>query len=55
MFFLCQFVDYCNYHYILSSQAMELNGEDLLGRAVRLDFARERGAYTPYDRYYLVS
>lgn len=27
----------------------ELNGADLLGRNVRLDFARERGAYTPYS------
>ncbi|KAL0372866.1 UNVERIFIED_CONTAM: Nucleolin 2 [Sesamum calycinum] len=27
----------------------ELNGEDLLGRAVRLDLARERGSYTPYS------
>ncbi|KAB1206156.1 Nucleolin 2 [Morella rubra] len=30
-----------------AQKAMELNGEDLLGRAVKLDFARERGAYTP--------
>lgn len=27
----------------------ELNGQDLLGRPVKLDLARERGAYTPYD------
>lgn len=32
---------------------MELNGEDLLGRAVKLDFARERGAYTPQSGYSL--
>ena len=29
-----------------------MNGETLLGRAVRLDLARERGAYTPQSGYY---
>ncbi|KAI3453271.1 hypothetical protein Pfo_009934 [Paulownia fortunei] len=27
----------------------ELNGEELLGRPVRLDLAKERGSYTPYS------
>lgn len=31
-------------------QALELNGELLLNREVRLDMAREKGSYTPYDR-----
>lgn len=33
----------CVFYY----QALELNGQDLLNRAVRLDLARERGAFTP--------
>ncbi|XP_039026756.1 nucleolin 2-like isoform X2 [Hibiscus syriacus] len=32
-----------------AQKALELNGEYLLNRAVRLDLARERGAYTPYS------
>lgn len=32
-------------------QALELNGQDLLGRSVRLDLAKERGAYTPASGY----
>ncbi|KAF7827421.1 nucleolin 2 isoform X2 [Senna tora] len=30
-----------------AQNAMEMNGKELLNRSVRLDFARERGAYTP--------
>ncbi|MFX3993677.1 hypothetical protein ACJBXB_10585, partial [Streptococcus suis] len=30
-----------------AQKALELNGQDLLGRGVRLDLARERGEYTP--------
>ncbi|KAK1438052.1 hypothetical protein QVD17_03855 [Tagetes erecta] len=30
-------------------KALELNGEQLLGRAVKLDLAKERGTYTPYN------
>jgi len=37
---------------IFFSQAVSLNGQDLLGRAVKLDFARERGQYTPHDGYF---
>ena len=33
-----------------AKKALELNGQDLLNRAVRLDLARERGAYTPNTR-----
>ncbi|KAK9676465.1 hypothetical protein RND81_11G079100 [Saponaria officinalis] len=33
-----------------AKKAMELNGEEMLGRAVRLDLARERGAFTPQSR-----
>ncbi|MBA0549659.1 hypothetical protein Golob_020678, partial [Gossypium lobatum] len=32
-----------------AQKALELNGEYLMNRAVRLDLARERGAYTPYS------
>ncbi|KAK7812147.1 nucleolin 2, partial [Quercus suber] len=32
-----------------AQKAVSLNGQDLLGRAVKLDFARERGQYTPHD------
>lgn len=32
-------------------QALEMNGQELFGRAVRLDVARERGAYTPQSGY----
>lgn len=32
-------------------QALTLNGTDLMGRAIRLDLARERGAYTPASGY----
>lgn len=51
MWYFCMYVFITVITIIFSSQAMELNGEDLLGRAIRLDFARERGAYTPNDRY----
>lgn len=34
-----------------SLQALELNGRDLLGRNVKLDPAKERGAYTPASGY----
>ncbi|KAK8265085.1 hypothetical protein V6Z12_D12G155000 [Gossypium hirsutum] len=33
-----------------AQKALELNGEYLTNRAVRLDLARERGAYTPHSR-----
>ena len=32
-----------------AQKALKVNGKDLLGRAVRLDLARKRGAYTPYN------
>lgn len=32
-----------------AQKALELSGEDLLGRPVRLDLARERGSYTPFS------
>ncbi|MBA0834455.1 hypothetical protein Goarm_006808, partial [Gossypium armourianum] len=32
-----------------AQKALELNGEYLMNRAVRLDLARERGAYTPHS------
>lgn len=32
-------------------QALELNGQDLLGRQVKLDLAKERGSYTPASGY----
>ena len=35
-------------------QALELNGQLLLTRAVKLDVARERGAYTPNTRYVVI-
>ncbi|XP_042419145.1 nucleolin 1-like isoform X2 [Zingiber officinale] len=31
----------------VAKKALELNGQELYGRAVRLDLARERGSYTP--------
>ncbi|TYJ05131.1 hypothetical protein E1A91_A12G144700v1 [Gossypium mustelinum] len=33
-----------------AQKPLELNGEYLMNRAVRLDLARERGAYTPHSR-----
>ena len=33
----------------------ELNGQELLNRPVKLDLARERGAYTPVARYGAIS
>ena len=49
------FEDFCILFILncLSLQALKMNGKDLLGRAVRLDLARERGAYTPYSGYFL--
>lgn len=35
----------------LQQALKELNGKDMLGREVRLDFAAERGAYTPHSGY----
>ncbi|XP_057963314.1 nucleolin 2-like isoform X2 [Malania oleifera] len=32
-----------------AQKALELNNEELLGRAVKLDMARERGSHTPYS------
>ncbi|XP_058070978.1 nucleolin 2-like [Magnolia sinica] len=32
---------------VVACLVLELDGQELLGRAVRLDLARERGAYTP--------
>ncbi|EOX99141.1 Nucleolin like 2 isoform 4, partial [Theobroma cacao] len=32
-----------------AQKALELNGEYLMNRSLRLDLARERGAYTPYS------
>lgn len=34
---------------------MELNGSELLSRPVKLDFARERGAYTPNTGYFMIA
>ena len=49
-FYFIFFIVLSNHNF--SSQAIKLNGHDLLGRTVKLDFARERGAYTPQNRYF---
>ncbi|KAK1277369.1 Nucleolin 2 [Acorus gramineus] len=33
----------------VAAKALELNGQELLGREIRLDMAREKGAYTPQN------
>lgn len=32
-------------------QALKLNGADFMGRPIKLDMAREKGAYTPASGY----